>query len=286
MKPSLQLSREAWLKALGTGQLDLGVAFPTLATYGLPGAPWEHRRRTLDAGIMYLLVNGGIRARLPNATWDLTEGSLFLLGPGVQHDLELLSSDRPITVYHLRLHPLLGEKSCWLRDKALCFRHVLSLRPYLESILDESGTDLPWSKERIHALFFLIFSAVFRIKDGEKLSGLTLSQQTRLARYVRTHITGHPSPADLAAELGLSPIYFSRRFKAAYGTIPRVWLLRERLRIASLQLAESGKSIRQVAEDLGYQNAALFSRQFAREFGQSPRAFRQRHHHHGPTRAT
>lgn len=277
MPPRIRLTRDAWLKALASGRLDLRIAFPALGSYGMPGSPWGFDFRTLDAGILYLLVDGGIRVKLPRATWEMTEGTLFMVGPGVRHSLQLLFPDRPITIYHLRLNPRLGRRPCWLREEASLFRHMLSLRPHFEGMLEEAAGGLPWSKERIHAFFFLIFSSLFRFEHGTPQPGLTLSQQARLARYIREHVYDHPTPGQLAATLGLSPAYFARQFKAAYGMIPRVWLLRERLRLASLELAEGGKSITQIAGELGYQDGCLFSRQFTREFGHSPRLFRQRH---------
>ena len=277
MKALLRLNRDAWLKGLYSGELDLGVRFPTLANYGPPYAPWGHPRRVLDDGILYFVVNGGFRARMPDATWELSEGTLFLLGPRVPHELELLEPDKPMTVYHARLRPVLGGRVSWFEDNALRFVRTQGLRTLFEAVVDEGGGSLSWSRERIQALFFLIFTELYRAEAAETQRGLTLGQQARLRRLVRENVQGNLSPSDLAAELGLSPTYFSRLFKVSYRMIPRTWLMKERLRVASLQLMETRRSIYQVAEELGYENVSLFSRQFSREFGQSPRVFRQRH---------
>ena len=42
---------------------------------------------------------------------------------------------------------------------------------------------------------------------------MSQAQRMRLLRWVRGHLDTDPSPADLAAVVGLTPDYFSRLFK-------------------------------------------------------------------------
>jgi AraC-like DNA-binding protein len=278
MKSPLRLDREEWLRALAAGRMDLGLSLSGFSTVGKPGSPWGFQQRQLDAGICYFLINGSIRARLSSRTLEINEGTLFLLAPGVRHDFELLDREKPITLYHFRLQPRLGKRSCWWQEEASFFQHMFDLRPFFEELMDEFAGNLPWKEERRHALFFLIFSTAFRSSRTASGKGLTLGQQARLVRFLRQNAGSQSGPADLAAVLHLSHDYFSRLFKASYGVIPRVWLVRERLRLASLDLAETRKSVTQIAEDLGYRNTFLFSRQFSRQLGISPSGFRRRHH--------
>jgi len=277
VKSPLRLDNEQCLRALAAGRIDLGISLFGFGTYGNPDSPWGFHQRQIDAGICYFLVNGRFRARLPSGTLEINEGSLFLLAPGVRHDFEPLNRGDSITLYHCRLHPRLGKRSCWWEQKASCFRNMFGLRPFFEELMEESAGSLPWKEERKHALFFLILSVALRSNPGVFGKGLTLSQQARLVRFLRQREGAQPSPAELAAALHLSHDYFSRLFKVSYGIIPRVWLVHERLRLASLELAETRKSITQIAEGLGYCNNFLFSRQFSRLLGISPSGFRRRH---------
>jgi len=276
MKPRL-LSREAWLRGMAAGRLRLSVSFAGFGSYGSPISPWGFRQRRLDAGLCYLLVGGGIRARIEGKIWEVKEGNLFLVAPGVLHDFELLASDRPITLYHCRIRVWQGRRPCWLRESVLCLPHLLGLRRHFEDLLEETDATLPWYAERAQASLFLAFSAAFRADPQRAGRGLTLSQQTRLSRFLQANRRRQPSPSELAAALNLSLGYFSRLFKATYHVIPRAWLVAERLRLASLELVETSKGVAQLAAELGYRNPFLFSRQFSQHFGCSPRAFRQKH---------
>lgn len=87
----------------------------------------------------------------------------------------------------------------------------------------------------------------------------------------RTRLRG----ADLARAAGLAPAYFARRFAATVGCAPREWLVAERMRRAATLLLEHDVPIGAIADQLGYGDLFLFSRQFRRAFGVSPRGWRR-----------
>lgn len=277
MQAPERIGREKWLHDLVSGRLDFEISFSGYGTYGTPGSPWGGRNRLVESALCYLFLDGGIRISWAGKMAEITEGGLFLLAPNVQHDFELLSPERSITVYHFRLLTRFRKRVCWMKEDFLCFRHMLPLRPYFEEIFEEIPSNLPHKKERIRSLLFLSFLSAFRSEQKRTGKGLTFNQQARLTRFVLENRGRQPGPAELAATLNLSHDYFSRLFKETYGVIPRVWLVQERLRLASLELAETRKSIGSVAEGLGYRNAFLFSHQFSRQFGCSPREFRRKH---------
>lgn len=80
--------------------------------------------------------------------------------------------------------------------------------------------------------------------------------------------------AAMARQAGMSRSAFAAQFKQQMGSTPAGYLLQWRLCIAQA-LLQSGTSIQQAGEQLGYASAASFSRAFALGVGQSPRAWRQ-----------
>ena len=78
----------------------------------------------------------------------------------------------------------------------------------------------------------------------------------------------------LAERLGVTYPTFRRRFRAAMLISPGAYRVRCRLEQARLLLAE--KSVKQVAEELGYGDPFTFSAQFKAHFGLSPQRFRAR----------
>lgn len=77
--------------------------------------------------------------------------------------------------------------------------------------------------------------------------------------------------AEVAEGLGVSYPTFRRRFREAMSVPPGAYRVRRRLEQARYLLLE--KSVKQVADDLGYSDPFTFSAQFKAHFGLSPRRF-------------
>ena len=80
---------------------------------------------------------------------------------------------------------------------------------------------------------------------------------------------------ELAKLCGLSERHFFRRFKEATGFSPINWLRRERISFAQAKLLERGSSIKQIAEQVGYNDVFFFSRDFKRHTGYCPSEYRR-----------
>jgi transcriptional regulator GlxA family with amidase domain len=68
---------------------------------------------------------------------------------------------------------------------------------------------------------------------------------------------------------------FTERFAQLVGVTPARYLARVRMRIASDLLHTDGLGVREVAERLGYESEASFSRAFKRHIGVPPSDFRR-----------
>lgn len=79
----------------------------------------------------------------------------------------------------------------------------------------------------------------------------------------------------LAGDAGLSPVQFTRRFQAAFGTTPINYINTIRLQKAQSLLLETNLNLQQIAESCGYDNGFYFSRIFKRKLGVSPSQFRK-----------
>ncbi|MDF2935356.1 MAG: AraC/XylS family transcriptional regulator [Paenibacillaceae bacterium] len=83
--------------------------------------------------------------------------------------------------------------------------------------------------------------------------------------------------AGIARELGYSPAYCTRLFKTVYGVSPRQYLSTVKLREAQLLLLNRELAMEQIAERLGFRDAAHFSKQFKRWTKLSPSEYRHMH---------
>jgi AraC family transcriptional regulator len=99
----------------------------------------------------------------------------------------------------------------------------------------------------------------------------------RVTRAVRTIDRNPEAPHDLksiAQAARLSPYHFLRTFEALTGVTPHQYLLRARLRRASLRLRTEKSRIIDIALGCGFGDVSNFNRAFRAEFGVSPRAYR------------
>ena len=79
----------------------------------------------------------------------------------------------------------------------------------------------------------------------------------------------------LARELGIGYSYFRRAFKAQIGLSPKQYQLQIRLHKAQDLLANTSKSIGEIAELLGFNTAYHLSSQFKQHVGLAPQTWRK-----------
>lgn len=85
------------------------------------------------------------------------------------------------------------------------------------------------------------------------------------------------SVEEMASRLYLGASHFHNVYRTLYGCSPHEDLINARIRAASNALTYSSKPIAVIAEELGYNNASHFSRQFRSETGMSPSTYRKKH---------
>lgn len=83
------------------------------------------------------------------------------------------------------------------------------------------------------------------------------------------------SLADLAREAGLSRTAFAQRFRCRLGMTPMQYLTNWRIQKAKRMLVEGGDTVEVVAEKVGYDSIAAFSRVFKKLEGIGPGGFRR-----------
>ena len=104
------------------------------------------------------------------------------------------------------------------------------------------------------------------------------ARQAALIRHLRDHLLtnqeGYVSLAQLAAEHEISVSHLQKLFKQIYG-MPIYHYIREyRLEQAAVALVRSARSITEIAQDAGYDNASKFSACFKARYGATPSKYR------------
>ncbi|MBN7827390.1 AraC family transcriptional regulator [Bowmanella dokdonensis] len=94
--------------------------------------------------------------------------------------------------------------------------------------------------------------------------------------FIKNNLTRPIHIADLASQSHLSVSALERRFRKVLGKTPKQLITQLRLDQARRRLVETDLPIYLVAEQSGFEDPNYFSRQFLREFGESPTAFRRK----------
>lgn len=99
---------------------------------------------------------------------------------------------------------------------------------------------------------------------------------SRIVHYLSSQYTHPVSIEAMAESLGYNRAYLSRIFKQKTGISPVTFLLKLRLDRAKLMLRERPDlTVEQVAASVGLQDALYFSKQFRKQHGLSPTAYRK-----------
>jgi len=107
------------------------------------------------------------------------------------------------------------------------------------------------------------------------LAGLRDPHVARAMALLHRDITRRWTVDDLGREVGLSRSALAERFVHLIGAPPMQYLARWRMQVATQKLRNTSASLAQVAEDVGYDSEAAFSRAFKKAFGAAPATWRR-----------
>lgn len=227
-----------------------------------PGQRPEH--------VCNLVVDGAGELFAPGPTRRLAPGTLFWIPPGQPFGF---SADPGTQLCWLncrfRLHHA-GAIPAFSAD--LIFRTgVGACRRWFELWLEDRRSGHPQAGQRFILGLALLWGDLHR--PERRVGGL---DRRGLQAFIRQHAARRPSPADLAREAELSPDHFRRVFRRSFGLSPRAWILRERLALAADRLRlERDRGVAELVASLGWDDPALFSRQFRAAYGQPPDRWRR-----------
>lgn len=107
------------------------------------------------------------------------------------------------------------------------------------------------------------------------LAGLREPYVARALGLLHRDITRHWTIDDLVREVGLSRSALADRFIRLIGVPPMHYLASWRMQVATQNLRNTSASLAQIAEMVGYDSEAAFSRAFKKAFGMAPAKWRR-----------
>jgi AraC-like DNA-binding protein len=276
--------------------------------------PWGIDFPSESAARFHFVVEGRCWLHTSSSGWiPLEIGDVALLPHGISHALSDVAKAPNKTIDELPLEPI-GDRVYRLREGGGGAKTLLTcctvkfenpaVHPLIELmppllLVRAAGTTDP--------VLPLLLDAMADEVRGERMGSATV--MTRLAdvvitRVVRSWVEGRPKdttgwlaairdpsigralahihrrPGDpwsvesLADAARTSRSIFSERFAAVVGMPPARYLARWRMHLATSWLQQNGRTVGEVATQLGYRSEASFSRAFKRFVGFPPSALR------------
>lgn len=110
----------------------------------------------------------------------------------------------------------------------------------------------------------------------ERMQSGSADAMSEVVKYLHENLASEISAEHLAGMADLSVSHFERRFRLAFGSSPRQYLIRIRIEHAARLLRESDQTITEIAQASGFYDHAHFSRSFRRIMNVAPSEYRKR----------
>ena len=132
------------------------------------------------------------------------------------------------------------------------------------------------AEQSIRKLRGWIGFVIQKAREQIEMAGDTNSVAGHIRQYVRQHLREELSRGQIAGELCMSADYVSRVFKQETGMQLSEYITQERMKKARSLLVETGLSVGEISEQVGYDSITYFSRVFKIRNKQTPKEYREK----------
>ena len=265
-----------WSQLRHDPHLDVGFLHAFYTTHAYPRHSHDY--------YVFALIERGVQSCTYEGKKDITlPGGLLLLNPGAVHTGEPADEHgfeyRALypTVEHMRR----ATSELTGRSASLPFFSTLRhYRPDLTAAMRAlhialgEGSDTLECESRFLWLLNKLVASYGDPQPIEREIGQEQRAVQRAREYIDSHFAEGVSLERLADEVGLSPYYLLRVFRATFGMPPHAYLESVRVREAQRLLA-SGIPSAQVALATGFSNQGHFTNRFKRMIGVTPGQYAQ-----------
>ncbi len=255
-----------------------------LAGYKVCPPTWHKEGSKPSHHSLWLITKGSGKVVLDGETFLVAPGSLVVFTPGMICNKKTTSTDF-LEFYFVRFaySMVFEEKGRWYfrQPEEVPFplkgvymiknmSKAVHLLEQINSLSKRRGADVAFEQRLLFQQLLLTF-----IKDfhSQALSGDTKQVIEATIDYMVHHYQSTITLNDLAERAELSKSHYSRLFKKYIGYSPIDYLTHLRIDRAKELLAHSDIRIKEVSQQVGYEDELYFSRTFKKIVGVSPTQF-------------
>ena len=207
----------------------------------------------------------------------ISRGSFCMSAPDQQYAIES-SPDNPLAYYWMEITgsraPVLIERilhTCQPLNMEL--HNIDAIEAVLRDFIFSSGADRDLSIYA-HSVLYHIFALQAQSVDTHPLSRPMMLFREAV-EYIEAHSSERIQVSDLCVRLHIVPDYLYKIFRRYSGMSTQDYIINTKIQIARSLLLNASQSLSEVAEQIGYSDYGLFSRQFRRICGCTPGEFRR-----------
>lgn len=234
--------------------------------------------------MMFCKKAGGI-ITVGDKTFETRQDYVYFVRPGISHSIvqkkNMRTIDLNFSVYDNEVKNYLSKVPEEFQITDIVFMKMLFLfiaKEALESKIYSSET-------ANHALMLLIIKVIDEFNDttiqtpfdyhelydiGEQLNANTDEMILDLKDYIEENIDKNITLEELANKVFLSKPYFTKKFKALFGSSPMKYVSDMRIEKSKQLIIEGKLSIQQISNKVGYNSLHHFSAAFKQSVGISP----------------
>lgn len=184
--------------------------------------------------------------------------------------------------WHTPIHPFFQEMPDWFVVRAIDVAKLPGLPHSLQLLEQELALHAMGSESIVNGLldviFILLMRETLRSQGQDRPCWSQSIQDPQVQKAVQAlheDCARQWTLGQLASHAGLSRTSLAERFRKTMGNTPLNYLRTVRMQKAMSVLSESARSLEQIAQEVGYQDAFSFSKVFKRTVGVAPRDFRR-----------
>ncbi|MNO46886.1 HTH-type transcriptional activator Btr [compost metagenome] len=240
-----------------------------------PGWKWHKREKPLQNYDLFYVWSGEGMVTLNDQQIPVSKGSCFLFRKG-DHTTATHNPQRPLVLTYIHFdvsEPVYEVPGPYRKlQETLDFEYMLSR--YVRLFLVQAYGAEEEARLILKQLLIYLLREEKEVPREKKVS----NQLTEIIHEVANYVLQHPGlphkVEDLAGRAGLSPRYFSIKFKEIIGLSVQSYIIKARIDRAQHLLLHAGMNVTEVADALGYRDIFFFSRQFKQYTGKSPSEIR------------
>lgn len=251
-----------------------------------------HRHKEYE--LNFIERGAGVRRIVGDSIEEIGEYDLVLIGAeDLEHVWEQGScTSKDIREITIQFSAGLFDGSLMSKNQFVSIRRMLSRADHglafpmsaimkVYSILDTLANEQQSFAQLLKFMYILYELSVAdeaRVLASSSFAHTSRSTESRrilkVKQYINDHYAESMNLSDLAGIAGMSPVAFSRFFRARTGRTLSDYIIDIRLGYAARALVDSSKNISEICYECGFNNLSNFNRAFKTKRGYTPRDFR------------